>query len=81
MEPTPIEVEARFWPDGRVEPLAFRWRGRWYAISGHGRQWEDAQGRRHFLVMTVPDRIWELAFDPAAGQWYLLRRPQSVWPV
>ncbi|MDQ7029752.1 MAG: hypothetical protein Q9O62_08245 [Ardenticatenia bacterium] len=74
-QPTPVDVEARFWSDGRIEPLAFRWRGRRHAISGHGRQWRDLRGYYHFLVMTPPDQIWELAFDPTTVRWYLVRHP------
>ena len=62
------EVEAKLSFDGSIRPLAFMWRGRSMKVMSWGRQWEK-QGRRHFLVMTARDRVWELRFMPATMTW------------
>jgi len=77
----PIAVEARFGESGRVIPLNFVWRGQVYPITDVGRSWEDEQGRYHFLVMTPPDRVFEIVFASKALQWTLVsshERPRVV---
>lgn len=62
------EVEATLSFDGSIRPLAFMWQGRSMKVISSGRQWEK-EGRRHFLVMTAGDRVWELRFVPATMAW------------
>ncbi len=69
-----IAVEARFEEDGAIFPLAFIWQGRRYSISSLGRQLEQ-DGERRFLVMTLNEQIYELAYQPMEGTWRLSRRP------
>lgn len=69
-------VEARFEADGTICPLAFVWKGRTMRITDWGRQWEKG-GYRHFLVMTMGDRIWELRFMPATLKWTVHSRSQA----
>ena len=75
----PVDVEARFHPDGRVEPRAFLWRGRRYLVTALGRTWEEGDERR-FLVMTPGDQVFELAYRPAEAAWRLRRTPESFGP-
>ncbi|MCZ7570116.1 MAG: nicotinamide-nucleotide amidohydrolase family protein [Ardenticatenaceae bacterium] len=68
-EGTPVAVEATFEPDGQITPVALTLEGRVQRISQRGRQWTDATGARHFLVMTTPDAIYELIFVPRTLSW------------
>lgn len=74
-----ITVEARFEAEGRVQPLAFEWRGLRFRVASVGRAWQEASERR-FLVMTPEEQVYELAYapEPAAGQWWLLRVPKGL---
>lgn len=67
----PLAVNARFDEAGEITPLSFVLHGRTHPISAVGRQWGDNQGRRHFLVMTPPDRIIEIVFHPVDLRWAL----------
>jgi len=69
----PIAVEARFDEQGTVTPLSFSWRGRSYPLTDVGRRWVDEQAVVHFLVMTPPDRIFEIVFRPADLRWLLVQ--------
>lgn len=71
-----IAVEVRFEPDGRLRPLAFELGGRRHAVAAVGRQWAESE-RRHVLVMTPDERIYELVFDPGEGVWEVGRRPSA----
>lgn len=73
-EGAPVAVEATFEPDGQIQPLAFTLNGQIHRISHRGRQWTDATGARHFLVMTTPDAIHELIFSPSTLTWRLITK-------
>jgi|YNPNPStandDraft_1061719.scaffolds.fasta_scaffold04226_7 PncC family amidohydrolase len=75
----PILVQARFLPDGQVQPTAFIWRGRTRYIAEIGRQWqEEADGIswRCYLVHTPTAETFELRLAPGEGRWMLMR----AWP-
>lgn len=76
MENYKSSVEARFEADGTIRPLAFVWKGRSMRITDWGRQWEK-EGSRHFLVMTLGLRIWELRFMPLSLEWSIHPRSQA----
>ncbi len=69
-------VDARFEADGMIRPLAFVCKGRSMRITDWGRRWEK-EGTRHFLVMTMGDRIWELRFMPATLKWTVHSRSEA----
>ena len=74
-----VTVEAHFLPDGKVQPIAFIWRGRRWSVTGVGRQWDDADGK-HVLVVSDGSRF-ELCLTSVQGNWRLLRaweRPHLV---
>ena len=75
----PIAVEARFNPDGSLQPLAFEYKGRRYQPLSHGRQWEQ-DGRKHFLVMTPGREVFEICYLPSQAQWRLVRLPRDFSP-
>ena len=72
----PILVQARFLPDGDVQPHAFTWRERVRPIADWGRQWDETsdgvQWRCH-LVRTADGETFELRFAVATGRWLLHR--------
>jgi len=70
------EVEAKLSFDGSIRPLAFMWQGRSMRVMSWGRQWEK-EGRRHFLVMTAGDRVWELRFVPATMTWSIHSKSEA----
>ena len=72
----PIRVQARFRPDGTVQPTAFIWRDRTRAIADWGRQWpEEADGVNWccYLVRTPTLETFELRYAPVEGRWVLWR--------
>jgi hypothetical protein len=72
----PILVQARFFPDGRIEPTAFIWRNRTRYIADWGRQWqEDAGGQawQCYLVRTPNQETFDLRYAPTEGRWKLHR--------
>jgi hypothetical protein len=71
-----ILVEARFLPDGGMQPTAFIWRGRTYLIADWGRQWQEGAGGNTwscYLVRTPNLETFELRLNRAAGQWVVAR--------
>ncbi|NOZ06552.1 MAG: hypothetical protein GXP41_09435 [Chloroflexi bacterium] len=71
----PVAVEAHFDEQGTITPQSFMLHGRRHPVSDVGRRWTDGQGRLHFLVMTPPDRIFEIVFQPANLVWRVVRSP------
>ena len=71
-----LEVEARFSAAGEITVLSFTWRGQKTPVVGEGRQWAAEDGR-HFWVMTVDERLFELAFAPERGLWRVVQAPAS----
>jgi PncC family amidohydrolase len=72
----PILVQARFLPDGQVQPLVFVWRNRTRYITDLGRQWQEAVGDviwRCYLARTPTTETFELRFNSGSGQWMLAR--------
>ncbi len=77
----PIFVQARFLPDGRIEPTAFIWRDRTRYIADWGRQWPeevDGQVWQCYLVRTPNQETFELRLNRPAGQWILHRLWQQT---
>jgi hypothetical protein len=68
----PIEVTARFDPQGKIIPLSFTWRGHTYRVDSTGRRWRDEAGH-HILVMAPIEQVFELLFVPEEQRWYLGR--------
>ena len=66
----PVEVTARFAPDGKVTPLQFRWRGSLYTVESTGRRWQADDGC-HILVLAGGGQMFELVFTAADNRWYL----------
>lgn len=66
----PIEVTARFDPQGQITPLRFTRKGHSYLVESTGRRWMGADGQ-HILVMTSSGDMFELLFAPGEGRWYL----------
>jgi hypothetical protein len=76
----PILVQARFLPDGRVQPTAFIWRGRTRYIADLGRQWEEEKDGitwRCYLARTPTSETFELRLDVTGGRWRLARAWQQ----
>jgi hypothetical protein len=75
----PIEVTARFGPQGEITPLNFTINQKTTQVSGVGRSWADSQGV-HILVMAPGEQVYELLFDSAQNRWYLSRPgPERKW--
>ncbi|MGW8249913.1 MAG: hypothetical protein ACWGO1_04665 [Anaerolineales bacterium] len=68
----PVEVVAKFDPNGEITPRSFNWKGADYRVVSVGRRWEDS-GSQHILVMVPDERVFELVFQPASGVWSLRR--------
>jgi len=66
----PIEVTARFDPQGQITPLRFTWKGRSYLVESTGRRWTGADGQ-HILVMAISGELFELLFAPGEDRWFL----------
>ncbi len=73
----PVAVEAKFETDGSIRPLVFVWEDELISITSLGRQWEQ-DGEIHFLVMSLGERVYELAYRPSEGRWRLYPRPQDL---
>ena len=72
----PVLVQARFLPEGGVQPAAFIWRNRTRYVASLGRQWEEeAEGTLWccFMVQTPTAETFELRLDPAGMRWVLAR--------
>ena len=72
----PIPAQARFLPDGHIQPTAFIWRDRTRYIADHGREWEEAADGvawRCYLVRTPTGETFELRCALAEGRWILSR--------
>lgn len=68
----PIEVTARFDPQGKFTPLSFVWNQRTYRVDSIGRRWDGKDGK-HILVMTPGNRAHHLLFATDKGKWYIVR--------
>jgi hypothetical protein len=71
-----VLVQARFLPDGVVQPAAFIWRGRTRYVAAVGRQWDEAAegvSWRCYLVQTPTAETFELRLDTAGMRWILAR--------
>ena len=66
----PVEVTARFGPQGQITPLRFILKGRSYLVESTGRRWNGADGQ-HILIMTGSGEMFELIFSPGEVRWYL----------
>ncbi len=66
----PVAVEARFEPDGSIQPVALVLAGVRIRIASVGRQWDEADGR-HILVMSHSHQTAELVYSPAGASWKL----------
>jgi len=70
-----LQVEAQT-AAGGLRPLAFTLNGLRRTISDWGRKWRQGD-EIHYLVMTRPGSVFELVYQPLAGNWRLARRPRS----
>lgn len=68
----PADVEAVFDEAGAVRVVSFWWKDRRWPVFSQGRQWDAPDGRRHTLVMTSRERVYELAHDRAAARWFVV---------
>jgi hypothetical protein len=68
----PIEVTARFNPQGEITPLSFVWRGHTYNVESTGRRWQGKDGV-YVLVMVPGDQVYRLLFQPEEVRWKLIR--------
>jgi hypothetical protein len=72
----PVLVEARFLPDGRVQPTAFKWRGQTRRVVDQGREWDETlEGMTWhcYLVQTAQRETFELRLDEGGARWVLAR--------
>ncbi len=80
----PVLVEAHFLPDGRLRPIAFKWREHLQRVVDYGREWDetlDGTTWRCYLVQTAQHETFELRLDEAGARWVLARawlREQGV---
>jgi len=72
------DVEARYLPDGTVQPVTFTWHGRRWSVAGLGRQWDESDGR-HVLVLAPDGSRFELCLTLAEGPWRLRRAWQRAY--
>lgn len=70
MHKDPIEVTARFEPNGEITPRSFVYQGETYPVDSTGRRWKDEDGT-HILVMVHGNRVFELIYTGDEGRWYL----------
>jgi hypothetical protein len=68
-----IEVEVVFRSD-RLEPRAFRYRGRLLQVLDLGRHWQQ-DDEIHWLVRTSDRRVFELIHQRSEGYWRLGSTP------
>jgi hypothetical protein len=75
----PVEVTARFDPQGVITPLNIMKDQKNIPVTGVGRHWSDPQGV-HILVMVPGEQIYELLFANAQNRWYMSRPgPELKW--
>jgi hypothetical protein len=78
--PQPLEVIARFAPDGKVTPLRFRWRGSLYTVESTGRRWQAEDGC-HILVLAAGGQMFELLFTAPDNRWYLAQAKSAPMAI
>jgi hypothetical protein len=66
----PVEVTARFDPQGAITPLSIIRDQKTIPVTGVGRRWSDSQGV-HILVMVPGGLIYELLFANAQNRWFM----------
>lgn len=69
----PVAVEARFEPDGSIQPVGLVLNGKRLNVQAVGRQWDEDDGR-HILVMSSGQQA-ELVYRAADASWRLRRSP------
>jgi len=72
----PVEVSARWEPQGWFIPRQITWQGKVYPVESTGRHWEDEQGL-HILCMIAGGQVVELVFRLQPAGW-LLRPPSAT---
>ncbi len=75
----PVDVTARFEPDGRITPLYLH-RGAERLPLSPGRRWSN-EGGEHILVMLPDNRVEHLLFSPETRRWYRLPRSGQAGAV
>jgi len=71
-----VAVQARFSTDGRIQPVAFIWRGRTCYLAGLGRRWKESAADgdwRCFLAQTAGGDTVELRWQQETHVWRLRR--------
>jgi hypothetical protein len=74
----PVEVIARFSPQGMIQPLAFDWGGQRHRVQKVTYRWRTGKGRatlRFFAVMTDAKDACQLCYRDEDATWWLER----VW--
>ncbi len=66
----PVEVQARWDPQGNADPSRFTWQGREWRVESTGRRWKDETGE-HVLCMTTGGQVFELIYHPLQERWFL----------
>ncbi len=69
-----IRVGAAF-DDGKIMPLWFRWRGRYYKVESVNFTWSSNEGNgklRHYAVTSGANN-YELCFNSRDLEWKLVR--------
>jgi hypothetical protein len=66
----PVEVTARFDPQGVITPLNIMKDQKTIPVTSVGRRWSDPQGV-HILVMVPGEQIYELLFANTQNRWFL----------
>jgi PncC family amidohydrolase len=74
MEKESIAVEVHFDVEGKITPRRFEWQGSLLAVEGVGRCWTEG-GERHFTVMAMGGRLFELRLDEATLRWSIAGGP------
>ncbi len=68
-----VEVQVRYDPTGKLNPVEFRWRGQTFFLHAIGRRWKDGQGL-HILVQAG-QQVYELLYQAEHEQWWLAGKP------
>jgi hypothetical protein len=76
----PVEVTAKFTPEGRITPLKFCRQDRQYQVESTERRWQEQNGY-HILVMAASGQIFELLFSRLESRWYLVCPGPDHWAV
>lgn len=69
----PIEVQTYSGRNYAERPTSFVWRQRLYRVKEVAAEWQEPR-RKHFLVRTEEDEVYEVCYDEQHDGWLLLGR-------